>query len=281
VASIGSGHRAAVLGSPIGHSLSPVLHRAAYEALGLTDWSYDRIECQEDGLAAFVAGLDTRWAGLSLTMPLKRVALDVATTRSSQVEAVGAANTLVSTPTGWRAENTDIRGIEAALRDIGVSTVGSALVLGAGGTAQACLAALAALGCGNPTVLVRDVTRTGDLQAAAARLDLEVQVRGGLHDGPLPAADVVISTLPRGAADRLVCDPATGAVLDVVYDPWPTPFAAAAATAGIPVQSGLAMLLHQAAAQVTLMTGQDAPVEPMRTALEAAAARRNPASGPR
>ncbi len=266
--------RAAVLGSPISHSLSPVLHRAAYAALGLADWSYDRIECAEFGLAPFVAGLKTSWAGLSLTMPLKRVALDVADEVSDLVAAVGAANTLIRTDAGWRAENTDVAGVEQALREVGVSALDSALVLGAGGTAQACLPALAALGCRTPVVLVRDVSRADALRLTAERLGLEVQVRAGLHDGPLPPASVVISTLPGRAADGLRCVPGTEVVLDVIYDPWPTPFAAGAAQDGLRVQSGLAMLLHQAAAQVQLMTGLAAPVGAMREALDAAVAAR-------
>jgi shikimate dehydrogenase len=264
--------RAAVLGSPIAHSLSPVLHTAAYDALGLTGWSYDRVECEEAGLAGFVAKLDGTWAGLSLTMPLKRVALEVADEVSELAEAVGAANTLTRMADGrWQADNTDVIGVEQALREIGVPQSPRAVVLGAGGTAQACLPALRSLGCGEPLVLVRDVGRTSELRAAAERLGIAMQVCAGLTPhAVLPAADIVISTLPAGAADGLRCNAATGVVLDVVYAPWPTDFARAADAAGAKVQSGLAMLLHQAAAQVRLMTGLEPPVDAMRRALTAA-----------
>lgn len=254
--------RAAVLGSPVAHSLSPVLHAAAYRALGLEGWSYGRHECTEDGLAGFVAGLGPEWAGLSLTMPLKRVALDVADEVSPLAAATGAANTLVLGATR-RAENTDVAGIVAALGPVS----GRAVVLGAGGTAQAALAALRELGITDVTVLVRSIARAGELRAAAARLGVTPVVEQGL--GPV-AADVVISTLPRGAADDLRVDAAV--VLDVVYAPWPTPFAAAAG--GARVVSGLEMLLHQAVAQVELMTGHPGPVDAMREALDAAVAAR-------
>lgn len=270
--------RAAVLGSPIRHSLSPVLHRAAYAALGLTGWRYEAFECDEERLPAFVDGLGPEWAGLSLTMPLKRVALDIADEVSALAAAVGAANTLLLGPEGHQAENTDVAGILAALREAGLEQVRTAVVLGAGGTAQAAIAALRELGNRTPTVLVRDPARTTQLRAAAERLGVRPRVRGGLPEAGLPEADVVISTLPAGAADLLRPGPrASGSVasgdavvLDVVYAPWPTPFAAAARAAGCRVVSGLAVLLHQAAAQVELMTGHGAPTSPMREALELA-----------
>ncbi|HST66265.1 MAG TPA: shikimate dehydrogenase [Mycobacteriales bacterium] len=258
--------RAAVLGRPVGHSLSPVLHSAAYAALGLADWAYTAVDCGEDELAGTVAGLGPDWAGLSLTMPLKRVALAVADEVDPLAAAVGAANTLVL---GGRrvAYNTDVAGIAAALGEAGLSAPGSAVILGAGGTAQAALAALGTLGVREPVVLVRDPDRAGPLRETARRLGLGLGLRAGLP-GPIPAADVVVSTLPAGAADDLT--PPGTIVLDVIYAPWPTRFAAAATEAGATVVSGLAMLLHQAAAQVELMTGRAAPVEAMRAALTSA-----------
>jgi shikimate dehydrogenase len=266
-------HRAAVLGSPIRHSLSPVLHHAAYTALGLTGWRYDAVECDEAALPGFLEGLGPEWAGLSLTRPLKRVALAVADEVSPLAGAVGAANTLIfGGPGNRRAENTDVAGIAAALREAGCDQVGTAVVLGAGGTAQAALAAVRELGNRTPTVLVRDPVRTTELRAAADRLGLAPTIIGGLPDVALPRADVVISTLPAGAADALPRQSwsADTVVLDVVYAPWPTSLAAAARVAGCPVVSGLAMLLHQAAAQIELMTGRPAPVTRMRAALNAA-----------
>jgi shikimate dehydrogenase len=258
--------RAAVLGSPVGHSLSPVLHDAAYRALGLTRWSYERVECAEEGLAPFLAGLGPEWAGLSLTMPLKRRALELADTASELAVAVGAANTMVFGPAGRHVDNTDVAGMVDALRAAGVSEVASAVVLGAGGTAQAAIAALARLGERKPTVVVRDPARARALLDSADRLGVEVTLRRWQGDGLLDGADVVVSTVPKGAADGLIV-PGGGVLFDVVYHPWPTPLAARALAAGCRIVSGLDLLLHQAGHQVRLMTGQEPPLAAMRSAL--------------
>ncbi|BBG01813.1 MULTISPECIES: shikimate dehydrogenase [Pseudonocardia] len=270
------GRRAAVLGSPIAHSLSPALHNAAYAALGLADWHYDRFEVDESALAGFVAGLGPEWVGLSLTMPLKRVLLDVADTVSPGAAAIGAGNTLVFTDEGSTAHNTDVTGIAESLRAAGAGT-GRAVILGAGGTAQAALAGLHDLEAEEIDVLVRDAGRAGDLQDTAARLGSETRVHAVLEDPVaaatlLEGADVVVSTLPAGAADALAgarWQPGT-VLLDAVYAPWPTVVAAGAAAAGATIVSGLEMLLQQAVAQVELMTGRAGPEPAMREALEAA-----------
>jgi shikimate dehydrogenase len=272
--------RAAVLGSPVKHSLSPVLHGAAYQALELHGWRYDTIECDEPGLPRLVDSMGPEWAGLSLTMPLKRVALTVADEVSPLARAVGAANTLVFSPGGpaggKRADNTDVAGMVAALREAGLARVERAVILGAGGTAQSALAVVRELGHESPTIVVRNLARTGELRETAERLGMRPAISGRLFDEPLPDADLVISTLPGGAADPLSStrwSPGT-TVLDVVYAPWPTQFAGSALAAGCRVVSGLTVLLHQAVAQVELMTGQPGPVEAMRTALTAAVAAR-------
>jgi shikimate dehydrogenase len=272
--------RAAVLGSPIAHSLSPVLHMAAYAALGLEDWYYTAHECTEGELAGFVAGLDHEWAGLSLTMPLKRVALDVATELSPLAAATGAANTLVLTDARRYADNTDVVGLVNALREAGFGGGEHAVVLGAGGTAQATLAALRDLGVPRIDVLVRSIGRIGELRAAAGRLGMAPAFSDALNHPQrvataLAAADVVVSTLPGDAADGFAGVRPGAVVMDVVYAPWPTRFAATAAAGGARVVSGLEMLLHQAVAQVELMTGKPGPVSAMRTALYAAAQARS------
>ncbi len=269
--------RAAVLGYPIEHSLSPILHGAAYQALDLHGWHYDKIECDEAGLPSLVDSMGPEWAGLSLTMPLKRVALTVADEVSPLAQAVGAANTLVFSPDGGRrADNIDVAGMVSALREAGLARVEQAVILGAGGTAQSALAAVRELGHRSPTVLVRNLARTRELRETAERLGMQPTISDGLFTEPLPAADLVISTLPGGAADPLSATrwkPDT-MVLDVVYTPWPTSFAGSALAAGCPVVSGLTVLLYQAVAQVELMTGHPGPVEAMRTALVAAVAAR-------
>jgi shikimate dehydrogenase len=271
--------RAAVLGSPIAHSLSPVLHLAAYRALGLADWDYEKHECTEPKLAGFVAGLGPEWAGLSLTMPLKRVALEVADELSPLAAATGAANTLVFTSGRRYADNTDVAGIVATLRGAGFDGGGRAVVLGAGGTAQAALPALCELGIEEIEVLVRSLGRTEELQATADRIGVAPTISDALVDperasAALADADVVISTLPGAAADPLRGAGPKTVLLDVIYAPWPTPFAAAAAAAGARVCSGLEVLLQQAAGQVELMTGCPGPVSQMRAALDAAVAAR-------
>jgi len=262
--------RAAVLGKPIAHSLSPVLHNAAYQALGLDDWTYAAIECDEQALPRV---LDGGWAGLSLTMPLKRAVLPLLDHVEPLAVEVGGANTVVFAPDGRHGYNTDVPGMVAALAQAGVTRPGGATILGAGATACAALAALRALGLTEAVVLARAPARAGDLLAAALRLGMVVDVRplnAGVRDG-----DLLISTTPPGAADfmaeRTVVSPAVPAtVLDVVYAPWPTQLAIAAAKAGIPVVSGGDLLLHQAARQVELMTGRTpAPLAAMRAALDA------------
>jgi shikimate dehydrogenase len=259
-----------VLGRPVAHSLSPVLHRAAYADLGL-DWTYEAIDCGEDDLAAVLAAR-AGWAGFSCTMPLKHAILEVAVEVAPLAAAVGSANTLLPHPGGWRADNTDVAGIVAALAEHAVAPR-SVTILGAGGTAQAMLAALVALGVESAVVLVRDPARTSGVRATADRLGLTVTVRPLEPGASALGADLVVSTLPRGAADPLArweWRP-DQTVFDVVYDPWPTALAGAASARGARVVSGALMLLHQAAVQVSLMTGREAPVDSMRAALDAAA----------
>lgn len=280
--------RAAVLGHPVAHSLSPVLHSAAYRALGLDGWEYTAIDVTEEELASFVEGLDESWAGLSLTMPLKQVVLPLLDHVEPLAGVVGAVNTVLFQPTGSGrtlvGANTDVHGLVAALREgLDDRPVGSAVVLGAGATAASTLAALAELGCTTPTVLVRSLGRTGGLQRAAHRMGVAPRFAVLDPASPLVAqADVVVSTLPSRAADpvadALTVQSAAGAsgprgvLLDVVYDPRPTALSRAWADAGATVVGGERMLLHQAAEQVRLMTGHVAPLAAMAEALEAALA---------
>ncbi len=256
-----------MLGSPIAHSLSPALHRAAYAALGL-GWAYDAHDVTATGLADFLDGLGPEWAGLSLTMPLKQTVLPLLDEVSDLAQQTGAANTILLGDGRRRGDNTDVAGMLAALAERGVLACGTGVILGGGATAASALAALAALGERSPVVLVRDLDRAGRLREAAERLDVTPQVRT-FEQGDLTVADVVISTVPAGAmatvtATTALAGVARGVLLDVAYDPWPTPLAAAWAG---PVVGGAVMLLHQAAAQVELMTGRTAPVEAMRAAL--------------
>jgi shikimate dehydrogenase len=261
--------KAAVLGKPIAHSKSPQLHLAAYRALGLTGWTYERIECDADQLPGVVGGFGPEWVGVSVTMPGKFAALRFADERTDRAQRVGSANTLVRTPTGWRADNTDIDGVAGALG----SASGRALVCGSGGTAPAAVAGLAQLGVSGITVVARNpdkaarLVELGNAMGVATRFcDLD---GGGLAD-EVAAADALVSTIPADVAARYAGTlSAIGVLLDAVYDPWPTPLAAAVTAAGGRVISGVQMLLHQAFAQVEQFTGLPAPREAMTCALEA------------
>ncbi len=271
--------RAAVCGKPIAHSLSPVIHTAGYAAAGLLNWTYTAVECAESELPGLVAGLGPEWVGLSLTMPLKEVALTVADTAAPAATAVGAANTLVRRPDGsWFADNTDIPGMVRVLRDAGVAEKPSVSVLGGGGTARAALAAAASLGAASVTVVTRRAAALDELAPAAEALGLTLQRVDWSEPAAAFTADAVISTVPKGAADALAAAVPwrAGSVLfDAIYDPWPTPIAAAAAAAGVRVASGLDLLLAQALGQFEQFTGVvPAPETPMREALAAAAALR-------
>jgi shikimate dehydrogenase len=272
--------RAAVLGLPVAHSLSPALHNAGYAAAGLTSWQYTAIDCAENELAAFVAGLDASWAGLSLTMPLKEVALVVADAVDPLAAALGAANTLVSGPTGWTAYNTDAPGITDALRSAGITAGVSGgsprmAILGGGGTARAALGAAAGIGA-DVVVFVRRPEAGEELRPAAHALGVAMTVETWGRAADAAAFDVVISTVPKGGADALAVAAwsAPTVVFDVVYDPWPTALAAAAQRAGCPVVSGLDLLFTQGVRQFELFTGTPAPAEAMRAALENAATTR-------
>jgi shikimate dehydrogenase len=271
----GGARRAAVLGKPIAHSLSPVLHNAGYAAAGLADWRYTAVECAEAELAGWLAALGPEWAGLSLTMPLKEVALAVADEVTPVAAALGAANTLVRGPLGWLAENTDAPGMVDALAAVGVSGMDSVAVLGAGGTARAALAATAALGGGSVTVYARRAAAVDALRPVADRLGLPLSHLEFSEAARCGAADLVISTVPAGVADAVRPDWRPGTVLfDAIYHPWPTPLAASAQAAGVRIVSGLDLLLTQAVHQFRLFTGVPAPVAAMRAALVEAAARR-------
>lgn len=267
--------RAAVLGSPVAHSLSPAIHTAAYAAAGLTGWSYVAHEVDEAGLARFVAGLGEEWRGLSLTMPLKEVAFAVAAEVSDLARAAGAVNTLVPRPDGgWAGENTDVAGLVAALR--GVDHGGAATVLGAGATARSAVLALRDLGVRDVLVAARRPEAVTALAAWARTAAPGVALDGTtLERWAAHPRRLVVSTLPpapsAALAGALAASAAGGwsgaTLLDVVYAGWPTPLARAARDHGLVTVSGLDMLVHQAAAQFRLFTGVEADVDAMFAAV--------------
>jgi shikimate dehydrogenase len=262
--------RCAVLGSPIAHSLSPTLHRAAYAELGL-DWTYEAVEVDRVGLPGFVAGLDDTWRGLSLTMPLKRSVLPLLDDLDPWAEVSGAANTVVLDDRR-HGYNTDVPGAVAALLEHGVDRLGTAVVLGGGATAASLLLALGEVGCRDARLLVRDPSRAADTLTAVARHGRGPAVTVGALDEPLGDTDLLASTIPASAqsAELVAAAGRAKVVFDVVYEPWPTPIAAAAVNAGRVLVGGLDLLVHQAALQVALMTARAAPLAAMRAAGERA-----------
>lgn len=291
--------KAAVLGHPIAHSLSPVLHNAAYTTLGLGDWEYGRHDVDEAGLPAFLRELDDSWAGLSLTMPLKQAVIPLLDHVEPLAQVTGAVNTVVFSGKGAGrmtvGTNTDVHGIVAALREGAVggaavegvggerlSGVYRAAVIGAGATAASTLAALAELGCANPIVFVRNLGKTAPLRAAAQRMGVQPEFASLTEaSSALVGFDAVVSTLPPHAADQLAQEllgagtAPLGVLLDVAYDPAPTVLIDAWRTlagSDVAAVTGERMLLHQAAEQVRLMTGLAGPIGAMSAALNDALA---------
>jgi shikimate dehydrogenase len=257
--------RAAVLGSPIAHSLSPALHTAGYRALGLDDWEYTAADVAEPALVAFVTGLGPEWRGLSLTRPLKEVAFAVATSVSDLARETGSINTLLRRADGgWDAHNTDVVGVVGSLAEAGVTHAERPVVVGSGATARSVVAAFAAMGARRVDVMVRGEIRAATLaQAEGAGLAV---TRRDLGDWP-EGVDVVVSTVPGDRSSvATTLPPGRGAVLDVVYGTR-SAFAEVGPRQGYTVVPGVAMLLHQAAAQFRLMTGRAAPLEAMRAAV--------------
>jgi len=261
--------KAAILGLPVAHSRSPQLHLAAYRALGLDDWTYDRIECTADELPSLVSAFGPEWVGVSVTMPGKFAALRFADERTRRAELVGSANTLVRTDGGWRADNTDIDGVAGALGHL--HDHGRAIVLGSGGTAPAAVVALAGLGVREITVVARNrekATRLLDLGSELGAVTEHRDFADAELDELAVAADVLVSTIPaEAAAVHAATFARVPILLDAIYDPWPTPLARAVSAAGGEVISGLQMLLHQAFSQVEQFTGRPAPRREMAAAL--------------
>jgi len=272
----GTRRRLAVLGSPIVHSLSPVLHAAAYGVLGL-DWEYTRAEVDSGGLAAFLSNLDDSWVGLSLTMPLKREVMPLLDAASPLARRLGVANTVVftdalspvatnSTVRAMHGYNTDVAGIVRAVASRGAVHPERTTILGGGATAASALAAAAELGSAAVDVYLRDVTRATDLVALAEALGVSLDIRPLESLDRVGAREFVISTLPGGVADGFAASlvPASAAAIlfDVAYDPWPSVVATAWSSRGGLVTSGLDMLVEQAIGQIRLFSGVPDP-EPL------------------
>ena len=272
---------AAVIGSPIEHSLSPVIHRAAWDALGIEGWDYRRIDCDEASLPSFIAGLDGSCRGLSVTMPCKQRIMPLLDAIDPLAAAVGAVNTVVPASGVLAGFNTDVTGISSAIRracdQAGSPLPARALVLGARATASSAVAALGEISITTTTVAARRFGGAGSVIGAASRLGVTIEqvlwsdtdaVRAAASD-----ADVIISTLSAGIADPLATelDVREGQILlDVVYAPRETALRTAFERRGGIIAEGTDMLIYQAGAQVQLMTGRTPDTEIMREALDEA-----------
>jgi shikimate dehydrogenase len=255
----------AVLGSPIDHSRSPELHRAAYKALGL-NWEYGAVQVAEDELADFIDGLGPEWRGLSLTMPLKQSVIPLLEEVDRLAEQTGVANTVLLDDGVLRGFNTDVSGIVWALEAAGLESARFVHILGGGATAASALVAAAELGADRVDVYVRSLERSVWLEPLAHELGLMIRIRPlSQADRSLDIPDLVISTLPGGATTEALYTDSTrrrSVLFDVSYDPWPSVLASAWQAVGGQVVSGLAMLAHQALLQVRIFVSGD-PLEPL------------------
>jgi shikimate dehydrogenase len=265
VGSLGVLRRCAVLGSPIEHSLSPALHAAAYTSLGLK-WSYERVKVDVEQLAPFVNSLDASWRGLSLTMPLKEVVLELGEV-DELARLAGAGNTLILEKGTRRVFNTDVGGLTWAVRKVTAAPVPRVTILGAGATARAALIAAAQLGAQQVRVVARTPSRAEPFRALSHDVGVELDIRP--WSTPLPDADLAVSTVISGAADSIAPAAADSApvIVDVIYDPWPTVLATTARHAGCTVISGRDLLVGQALLQIELMTGRPVAADVLYGAL--------------
>lgn len=258
--------RFAVLGSPIEHSKSPLIHNAAYGVLGL-DWSYDKVEVPRAGLRKFISELDAEWAGFSVTMPLKEEAFRFVDSKDEAAELTGAVNTLVRIETGWAGYNTDVFGIVQAVRTAAIGLLDTVLIIGSGATATSAVVAVRELA---PDAKILVFARNSQARATLVKLAASIGLRAVAVSNlkaTAQKADLVISTLPGGALDEAASElnrwfgfKPRGAVLDVAYSPWPSAFATHWSEAGKPTISGLEMLLWQAIAQLRIFTQGNAQV---------------------
>lgn len=272
----------AVIGSPITHSLSPVLHGAAYRSLGVSDASYGRYEVGAGQLESFLrAGPARALRGLSVTMPGKGEAFALADEADEVSAQLQISNTLIRRPDGrWRAENHDVHGIAASLRDHGVVSPTTGAVLGSGATALSAVAALVQLGAQEIHLSARSPDKLTPLRELAGAAGVPVRVVDWEQSHRLLATDALISALATEGAevvsqrwsDRSVAA-RPGVFLDVLYDPWPAPLAKVISARGGEVADGLEMLAHQAGMQVRSMLGvETAPVAEMLAAARRAIA---------
>lgn len=255
----------AVVGHPIAHSLSPALHRAAYEILGL-DWSYQAIDVEPGAFSSFLAHEGAGLRGISVTMPHKTAALEAATEVDLLATRTRSVNTLFRcSPDMIRGFNTDVVGMVKAFHDSGVTQARHVVIIGGGATASSAVAAGAELGAEHISVFARTPSKAFYLEQVGQECGVNVSVHDLTNMEVVSPADAAISTLPGTVDLSLSTLPRTqrATLLDVAYNPWPSSRSAEWNLAGGEAVSGLRMLAHQALIQVRIfVTGSPVDVVP-------------------
>lgn len=238
---------AAVLGSPINHSLSPLLHTIAYEHYGVSA-SYEAIEINQGDLPSFIGS--TQKNCLSLTMPLKEEALALAGFVSDTAKKVSSGNTMTFRAGQWRLDSTDVAGFKYSLESHGIKDLDSVVVLGAGATARAAVAHLSTI-CRSIKVVSRNQSRQTSMNLSSLH---EIEYLPWVATDLINQADLVVNTTPGDAADLFVSGVTNprGAFFEVLYNPWPTKLSHAWNSTGAKVIDGLELLVHQAISQVEI-----------------------------
>lgn len=247
--------KAAVLGSPISHSLSPIIHRAAYFELGLAA-SYEAIEVGAGELKKFLDSLDNSWTGFSLTMPLKEEVLKLADFIDPIASKITSANTLFKGGPGWSATSTDITGIKSVIASNCNREIDSVLVIGAGATARAVVGACDLI-AQKITVMSRSPARISQMLPCASRAKLDFISWG--QDSLIGKVDLVVNTTPKFVADSLASQLSSkphGALLEVLYQPWPTALLSRWQSLGADTIDGLELLINQGMDQIEIFTGK-------------------------
>ncbi len=242
--------KAAVLGSPIGHSLSPTLHNCAYEVLGW-DWEYTAVEVKGGELAKFIAANRKTFRGLSLTMPLKEEALLIADSLDPLVKRINAANTLIFEENEVSAYSTDVSGFVQALAKSEVSIPNEITILGGGATARSAIAAVDGRG---RTITVYSRSASRSPQLINSSISATVVVKDWTEAQSGLGANLVIATTPIGATDHLIPTDSTGTLFESLYSPWPTKFLSKWQGVGGKYLDGLDLLVEQGIGQIELMS---------------------------
>jgi len=244
-----------VIGSPIGHSKSPALHRAAITALGI-DASYGLTDVTDKELETYVKGMDQSWQGLTLTMPLKQSVRPLLARQCHLSVLTGSVNTIVRRTNGWHGFNTDVWGATTAIRERFGSEFERAILLGAGATAASLVVSMHDLGVEWLDIVVRDPTKTTDIEELARRLGIRSRV--SVFGDSLDSADLLVSSLPATAvlSEEAIESLDAEFLFDVVYDPWPSALGTEWTNRGLDSMGGLPMLMWQAVRQARVFYGE-------------------------